>query len=700
MKKFLATVLLCVLSVSSVYADIPSYSKVQSASLYLYDANMCGDEVKGKSLVNWRGNCHLADKAVPLDTKHTDLTADFINSNRNILDPDGDGNIDVSGGYHDAGDFVKFGLPQMYTSATLEWAMYEYADSFEKNGDKSHFETVLKFFTDYIKKCTFRDNSGNVIAFCYQVADGATDHDYWGAPEVQTTERPVFFATQAKPATDITALAAATLAADYVNTASQESLDYAKALYRFANDNTNKAVGDDHAPSGDEFYKSGDYKDDLAFASAWLYVATGENTYLNNAREYIKSGIGDVSGWIYDWDDTCLGAIVLIAEKTGDSEYWAAVKETLDNWQKDYNTPQGYACIDNWGSARYNTDAQFLALLYSKYKNDMSYAQWAKSQMDYLLGNNTANICYVTGISENSVKYPHHAAASGLNDADDKSAHKHVLYGALVGGPDTKDKHIDKTSDYQYNEVTLDYNAGLVFASAGLYALYGGESTEITTGTEGTTEANTETTTTVISSSNVWNFTDSSWSDKKTRNTLYEVNGLSVYHNGTSSGINGFKFDKNSKTPATSGYYIKLNANANDKITVYVNSNKSSGYNVALTLSQLQNNATNVIETKSVSAKKTGDYALTFTVPADGTYVIYTDDTSAGTSFMNKVILEKALLKGDVDLNGKINKIDSALILKHTANIKQLTDINSLNNADINDDNIINLLDVILSLKA
>lgn len=698
MKKLLLTAVLCILSVSSVFADIPTYSKVQSASLYLYDANMCGDAVSNKSLIDWRSNCHLCDMSVPLDTAHTDLTSDFINSNKSVLDPNGDGFIDVSGGFHDAGDFVKFGLPQMYTAVTLQWASYEYGSSFEKNNDKEHFEEILNQFTEYIKKCTFMNKNGDVIAFCYQVGDGSTDHDYWGAPEVQTTERPAFFATRSKPATDITALAAAALAADYVNNGNTESFEYAKALYKFANDNTIKAVGDDHAPSGDEYYKSGDYRDDLAFAGAWLYIATGETSYINSAREYIKSGIDDVAGWIYDWDDTWLGSIVLIAEKTDDNEYWSVIKETLDNWQKNYNTPQGYACIDKWGSARYNTDAQFLALLYSKYKKDISYAQWAKSQMDYLLGSNSANKCYVTGISENSVKYPHHAAASGLDDAEDKSPHKHILYGALVGGPDTNDKHIDKTSDYQYNEVTLDYNAGLVFASAGLYALYGGEdTTEITTNIY--TEVTTEATTAVISKSQEWDFTNSSWSDKTDAKTLYDISGLKVYHNGTKSGIKGFKFERNTKSPATSGYYIQLNAKAEDKITVYVNSDKSDGLNLFLTISELNNNITKEIATKSVLAKKTGDYTITFTVPSDGAYVIYTNNSSEGSAYYNKVVLESAELKGDVNLDGKVDKIDSSLILKHISQIEKISNLKALDNADINSDGNINILDVVLSLQ-
>ena len=695
MKKLVAIFLASLFFTNSVFAEALTYSKVESASLYLYDANMCGDDVNEKTKTEWRDDCHLIDVSVPLDTTHTDLTASFINSYKTILDKDGDGNVDLSGGYHDAGDFVKFGLPQMYTAVTLQWVMYEFGDTIEKNGDKGHYDIILNRFTDYIKKCTFLDNNGNVIAFCYQVGDGAIDHDYWGSPEAQAGKRPAFFATSTTPATDITALAAASLAADYVNTKNEESLKYAKALYSFTNNASNKAVGDDHAPSNDEYYKSGGYEDDIAMASAWLYIATNETSYLTNARNYLKNGLEDAPGWIYCWDDTWLGTITLIAEKENDAEYWGVVKETLDIWQKDYNTPEGYACIDEWGSARYNTDAQFLAVLYSKYNNDMSYANWAKGQMEYLLGKNKANKCYVTGVSENSVKYPHHAAATGFDDPDSKAAHKYTLYGALVGGPGKKDEHIDVTNDYKYNEVTLDYNAGFVGAITGLKALLGDSEidTEVTTGN---TDTPTETTT-VSALATVWDFTDSSWSDKTTKNVVYSVNGLSVRHNSTSNSVAGFKFDRNSKATPTEGYYIKLAAKKDDKIIVYVNADSSGGKAVSLTL--LNKNTNEKTISPTVNATKKGDFPITFTVPSDGTYLIYTTSTSAATAFYNKVVLDRPAVKGDVDLNGEVNSVDTVLILKHISHINLITNDDSLANADVNSDGYITLIDAILSLN-
>lgn len=52
-------------------------------------------------------------------------------------------------------------------------------------------------------RCTFRDDNGEVIAFCYQVGNGDIEHAYWNAPEVDEMERKGWFATSEKPTTDL-----------------------------------------------------------------------------------------------------------------------------------------------------------------------------------------------------------------------------------------------------------------------------------------------------------------------------------------------------------------------------------------------------------------------------------------------------------------------------------------------------------------
>jgi len=165
--------------------------------------------------------------------------------------------------------------------------------------------------------------------------------------------------------------------------------------------------------------------------------------------------------------------------------FWAEVAKLVENWMYGKTvtiTPGGYAFLNKWGSARYNTATQFVALVYDKHHGDApsAYSQWARSQMEYLMGNNPLNRCYIVGYSDISVKFPHHRAASGLSKCEDPDPHKYVLYGALVGGPDENDQHIDMTSDWVYNEVTIDYNAAFVGACAGLYRYFGDPSMEIT----------------------------------------------------------------------------------------------------------------------------------------------------------------------------------------------------------------------------
>ena len=69
------------------------------------------------------------------------------------------------------------------------------------------------------------------------------DHAYWNAPEIDSMERKGFFLTADKPQTDYVAATAASLAANYLNFKDTDaeyaakSLDYAKALFKFAQTN-------------------------------------------------------------------------------------------------------------------------------------------------------------------------------------------------------------------------------------------------------------------------------------------------------------------------------------------------------------------------------------------------------------------------------------------------------------------------------
>ncbi len=487
-----------------------NYAKLLQYSMYFYDANMCGTEVDENNRYVWRGDCHTYDAQVPMqpmDDKSvgTNLSQSFLDKYADILDPDGDGYIDVAGGFHDAGDHVKFGMPENYSAAALGWGYYEFRDSYVKTGQDEHIETILRYFNDYLMKCTFRDDSGTVIAHCYQVGDGDIDHAYWNSPEVDEMARPAFFLTAEKPQTDYVVSAAGSLAINYLNFKdtdpeyAEKSLDYAKALWDFANDNPLELSDNADGPKG--YYRSEKWEDDYCWAAAWLFLCTEDPSYLEVSAEYLDYYAP--SGWCYCWNDMWsgtntmwavinqqypdLGLVDMVRTAQGKNQYvyddfWDEVEKCFPTWQQK-ETAGGYAFLNKWGSARYNTAMQLIAYVYDKYNNDGKpgeYSDWAKSQMDYLLGDNPLERAYVVGYSENAAKFPHHRAASGLTKCEDPDEHRYVLFGALVGGPDGEDKHVDTTADWVYNEVTIDYNAAFVGAAAGIYAYYGDDSMEVT----------------------------------------------------------------------------------------------------------------------------------------------------------------------------------------------------------------------------
>ena len=460
MKKIKSAVVSSVIAVSAMAAPLSAvvmnasaandnYAKLLQYSLYFYDANMCGKQVGETSALTWRDDCHTSDE--------------------------------VDGGFHDAGDHVKFGLPAGYSASTLGWSYYEFKDAYDATGQGNHLKTITDYFATFFKNSTTL--SGDTVTnFVYQIGDGDADHAEWCAPEVQGASSRKTFSTSSG-ASDIAASYAAALAVNYVNFGNADDLKYAKALFEFSTKHNQKATD---GPNG--FYASWDYYDDQAWAAGWLYRATNDNKYKDFLNEYMNtsnkgsSGMDGCQWGIYStmsWNNVSMGAGILQAEITGDSADWKKVTEYLNGHGANSGD---YYFQEKWGSARYNTAQQMAALVATKY-GAASYNDWAKGQMDYIMGNkgvgSASPKCFVVGLTDNSPKNPHHRAASGyssydeMGDSTQTSPNGHTLVGALVGGPiDANGSYGDTLKDYEANEVTLDYNATLVGAAAGLYSVY------------------------------------------------------------------------------------------------------------------------------------------------------------------------------------------------------------------------------------
>ena len=414
---------------------------------------------------------------------------------------------DLSKGYFDAGDHVKYGLPMASTMTMLAWGVSEFGDAYEKIGQLDESLDAIKWGVDYILNA-YDDNGTAATAddvFYGQVANGFTDHSYWGPPETMTMERPIYQIDAANPGSDLAGQAASALASASIIFRSTDAayadklLAQAQKLYAFAETYRGKYSDSITKADAGNFYESfNSYTDELAFGAMWLHKATKaagqtDPQYLNKAEQY-RQELEDANfippnneGLTQNWFNNTPAVDVMLAQETGDPKHKARAEKWLDSWMPNTSqgsfveyTDGGFAWTYKWGALRHTANAAMLAGIYANNVNDKdgAYSQFVERQINYMLGDNPNNRSYVVGFGENSPQNPHHRGAHGstTDDIANPTETQNVLYGALVGGPSAPDDNAwkDDRTDYIANEVALDYNAGYSGALAFLVDKYGG----------------------------------------------------------------------------------------------------------------------------------------------------------------------------------------------------------------------------------
>ncbi len=435
-----------------------NYGEALQKAIYFYDAQRSG-ALPANNRVPWRGNSGMQDGA--------------------------DVGKDLTGGWYDAGDHVKFGFPMASSATMLAWGIVEYRDAYASSGQLSYILDDLKWATDYfIKAHTAPDELYG------QVGSGTLDHSWWGPAEVMPMARPAFKISATCPGSDLAGETAAALAASSIVFRPTDAgyadtlLTHARQLYNFAD--TYRGKYSDCITDAQAFYPSwSGYWDELVWGALWLYRATGDTGYLDKAQSYYAN-LNKSYTWTQSWDDKTYGDYVLLAKLTGQAQYRQDAERWLDFWTVGYNgqrvryTPGGLAWLDQWGSLRYAANTAFLALVYSDAISDATkkarYHDFAVNQINYMLGNNPQHRSYEVGFGNNPPVNVHHRTSHGswANDIMTPVNQRHILYGALVGGPGNDDSYADIRTDYIKNEVADDYNAGFTGALARLYMEYGG----------------------------------------------------------------------------------------------------------------------------------------------------------------------------------------------------------------------------------
>jgi len=397
-----------------------------------------------------------------------------------MVDAGADNGVDLSGGYYDAGDNVKFNFPGAATMTLLAWSGVDYAEGYKKAGQWEYILDAVRWGADYFIKCHTGKNELYV-----QVGSGQTDHGYWYPPEYINYKYPSYKITASAPGSEVAGDTASFLAAtsilfkDTDPSYSQKCLKHAKEIYDFADTyrgEYTKAVSD-----AQQFYANwSGYDDELAFGALWLYRATGDESYLNKFKKIADASYGEQDTKAYgictgpiSWDDKRPGGYILGAIVTGEDKYLNKAISYCDAVLTQPKTRGGLWYNDNlskWGSNRYASNAaSMLGMLANYLPKDhpkrSKYVDFVKSQTDYILGDNPAHVNYVVGAEKNSPKAVHHRGASGTYDSQDTNAkptdhNVYTIWGALAGGPGKDDSYTDTRKNYEMNEVALDYNAG------------------------------------------------------------------------------------------------------------------------------------------------------------------------------------------------------------------------------------------------
>jgi endoglucanase len=227
-----------------------------------------------------------------------------------------------------------------------------------------------------------------------------------------------------------------------------------------------------------------EWGDEWLWAAAELYLATGKAKYLN--KIVLDNVIQQVPAWA---NVQYLGILTIIkAERSFPPAIVSQAKSLLLQLaqtlvtgfqQSAYSTAMGSISSDYEWNSNGNAANQVGILLHAYLlSNDLNYFNAATSNINYLLGMNPLNYCFVTGAGSNPPEFPHQrlSAADGI---------KEPLPGFMVNGP-----HNDYVSECFYtstlpaftyvdnycssatNEVGIYDNSAMVYALAGVKEAY------------------------------------------------------------------------------------------------------------------------------------------------------------------------------------------------------------------------------------
>lgn len=399
--------------------------------------------------------------------------------------------ISTPKGWYDAGDYNKYIVNSGISVFTLLSAYENYPDYYDElelnipeSGDNVP-DILDEVLWNLEWMATMQDEDGGVY-------NKTTHANFQGAvmPDKATAARYVVAKGTAATLDFAAVMAMASrVYADLLPDQSAEWLEQAKNAWVWAKNNPNIAYNNPSAQDGYPAvntggYGDGDFSDEFFWAASELAITTGESSYfdeLNFSRNF---------GWP-GWPNVeMLGILSLITHRkaVADQVDTTMVKEklfgitnSLVSYQKN-SSP--YAIPNNnfyWGSNAIPGNHGMLLMQAYELTEEMDYFNAALSALDYLLGRNATGYSFVTGFGDHTPMNIHHRQSEADNIVD-------PVPGFLAGGPNPQNTddcgqsaypttnaaqcYVDDWCSYSTNEITINWNAPLVYLSGALDHTY------------------------------------------------------------------------------------------------------------------------------------------------------------------------------------------------------------------------------------
>ncbi|MDH6145643.1 endoglucanase [Kitasatospora sp. GP30] len=379
------------------------------------------------------------------------------------------GPIDVSGGWTDAGDFLKFTHTTAYSTADLLLALRTAPHAAGLADEAEQGLTWLDKMWD--------GKTGTLYA---QVGIGAgndnirTDHDIWrlpeaddklnvqpGDPDYLIKNRPVFRANE--PGAPISPNLAGRMAAVFALAAQNSAqsdpaaaktwLDKAAAVYTQAN---TQPGGELVTAFPHNFYPEDSWQDDMEFGATEMSLAAKtlgddratdwQQQAQHWAKQYITSdtkgtlGVGDVSALAHA---DLLTALKADSENDTDS---ATPNDLRGDLRRQLDDGVNRAAKDPFRAGAVYTDFDSVphtfglvatAQIYSKATGDHRYDAFGAQQRGWALGANSWGSTFMIGAGEVYPHCPEHQLANLGGSLDGTGD---ILRGAVVNGPNAAEK--------------------------------------------------------------------------------------------------------------------------------------------------------------------------------------------------------------------------------------------------------------------